>query len=167
MSTLHLTSLYDSSSNVALVKMIYQAMPVDLFQKVLRSELLHDLNEKFLPHLMEQLPEIPATINPRIAEKVHMSAVLFGLTYGNRFQEAWIEYLVGNINPSALVENDAITIDKNATSFIITVQKETKTSWIYSTVLIGAFTGLARNMRIPAPKVINDTEEKVFIQIKF
>ena len=95
-----------------------------------------------------------------------MSAILFGKTYGAKFQKAWIKYLSGEQTSNQQPASSAITVKKEANMLIVNVKKSKETIHLYTLLVSSALLGLTRNLQFQAPKTTLDTNDEITYQIQ-
>ncbi len=161
----HLTSLLDSSVNVAIVKAIYLSLPAVMLQKMLADEFLNDLQQTVLPRFIPLIPNPTETIAEDIAMEIKTSATLFGRTYGNTLQKAWIKYLAENTPGGPTPATDQIKVRKEGKSLLVTVKKELKNPNLFVLVLEGALIGITKSLQFKPPRLTQQDPASVTWEI--
>ncbi len=161
----HLTSLLDSSVNVAIIKAIYLSLPAVMLQKMLADEFLKDLQQTVLPRFLPLISSPTDPIAEDLATEIKTSATLFGRTYGNTLQKAWIKYLAEKTAAAPIPEGDQIRVRKEGKSLIFQVKKDVKNPNLFVLVLEGALIGITKSMQFRPPKLIQQDPASVTWEI--
>ncbi len=161
----HLTSLLDGSVNVAIIKAIYLSLPAVMLQKMLAAEFLKDLQQSVIPRFIPLITNLTAPIPGDIALEIKTSATLFGRTYGNTLQKAWIKYLTEKTAGTPAPESDQIRVRKEGKSMIVTVKKDPTNPNLFALVLEGALIGITKSMQFRPPKVTQEDAGSVTWEI--
>ncbi len=161
----HLTSLYDGSVNVAIIKTIYLSLPSVMLQKMLADEFLKDLQQTVIPQYIPLITSQEAPIADDLATEIKASAVLFGRTYGNKMQTAWIKYLSENASSTPMQVQDQIQVRKEGATLLVTVKKDPKNPNLFALVLEGALLGITKSMQFKPPRLIQQDPTAVAWEI--
>lgn len=171
-ATFFLTSVKDSSSNIALIQTVYFSMPVVMLQKLLDDELLDYFELKILPKftLESTQPALIDQIIP-ILPSFQQVAVAFGIEYAVTLQKKWLSVLKGNWIPK--------TRKLTAKSFIIKRKSQSielvLENWIdegfpaelTNTLLTGFLEGILNTFEISAPTIIREEGRYTTWEISF
>lgn len=159
-STIHLTSLLDISSNIAILKSIYQFLPELMLQNMLAEDFLKDIKETLLPRFIPLISDTLAPIDEELAQEIKVSSTLLGRTYGAKFQKNWINYLT-ETNPAKLPkQTDEIVVTKEGNTLSVSIRKDKQYPNLHTIVVYGALIGLTRSLQFQSPKLIDQTDEK-------
>jgi GTPase SAR1 family protein len=161
----HLTSLFDGSVNVAIIKTIYLSLPSVMLQKMLADEFLKDLQQTVLPQYIPLINNPEEPIAEDLAMEIKASAILFGRTYGNKLQTAWIKYLSENAPSTPVQARDQIEVRKEGTNLLVTVKKDPKNPNLFALVLEGALLGITKSMQFKPPRLIQQDPTAVAWEI--
>lgn len=166
-STIHLTSLLDNSSNIAILKSIYQFLPSIMLQNMLVEDFLKDIKDTLLPRFTPLISDNSAQLDEELVQEIKMSSTFFGRTYGAKFQKNWIKYLTEICPITAVKQTDEIIVKKEGNKFSISVKKDKIYPNLFTIVVFGALTGLTRSLQFQTPKLIGQTDEIISWQIQF
>jgi len=165
--TIHLTSLMDNSSNIAMIKSIYLYFPAIMLQRMLEEEFLKDIKTNLLPRFIPLISDPNAPVDDELADEIKSSAILFGRSYGNKFQTSWINYLTEPVPTGEIKPSESIIVKKEGNGILVTVKKDAEYPNLHTLVVFGALTGMARSLLFQSPKMISQTDTETTWQIQF
>jgi GTPase SAR1 family protein len=160
-SSINLTCMEDSSSNVALINTLYFTLP-DLVLKQMFQEILVDkFQEYILPKYSIVYERGDATI-----DEMYNSAVFLGLTTGISLQEKWVEYVSGDVFVKARkIGTNFLTIFRESEYLIIKLflsPFEQYKRQIVLKIIEGIMEGLSRSLHLTFIPDYNPNEEKLY-----
>ncbi|MFW9994095.1 MAG: ADP-ribosylation factor-like protein [Candidatus Odinarchaeota archaeon] len=97
----HLTTIEDSSSNIAMIKTLYVSTPEVILKKLFEEEFLVHFENSILPQF-SLMYTTRGSLHQSFAEMkegLRRSAVKLGLNYSLSLQEVWLKYLLGEWSP--------------------------------------------------------------------
>jgi GTPase SAR1 family protein len=171
-ATFFLTSIKDSSSNIALIQTIYFSMPVVMLQKLLDDELLDYFELNILPQFT--LESTQSTLLDQIIPLLpsfQQVAVAFGIEYAVTLQKTWLSVLKGNWKPKTRkLTAKSFIIKRKPQSIELTLENWTNEGFpteLTNTLLTGFLEGILRTFEISAPAIIREEGRYTTWEISF
>lgn len=163
-ATFYLTTIEDSSSNIALIKSLYFSIPEVILKRLLEEELLDYFETQILPRYSTYLQD-----NGEFMENFHLSkpqilenVQIHGMSIGFLLQKSWMDALMGDWNPKQrLLSKKALTIKKKDKSLLITIPNWTDEDIpkeLTNTLLDGILIGVLKTFQLPGPIRISETD---------
>lgn len=171
-ATFHLTTIEDSSSNIALIKSFYFSLPEIILRRLFEEGLLDRFEREVLLEYSdiardESFNEIIVELKP----KLQKSAILLGMTYGLSFQKQWMSYLMGEHIPSQrLLSARSLSLYREGQSLFITIQDWTDKGFskeLTTTLLDGFLEGILKTFHLSRPEIIKDENHHITWEIVF
>lgn len=156
----HLTTIEDSSSNIAMIKSLYFSLPSVMIRRLLEEEFLNHFEEVILPQFSM------FGRNPKLLEElrsdIHRSAVILGMTYSVSLQESWLNYLMGEGIPKRRpLSHKSLKVTQKGQSIYVRIPRwpEEEISSELTTILLeGMLKGMLKTFHLEAPAKIDVTE---------
>lgn len=161
--TFYLTTIEDSSSNIALIKALYFSLPDVMLKRLLEDELLDYFEMRILPKYSDLARE------NNFAETFHLSkpsltrsAKIHGMSIGYLLQKSWMDALMGDWAPKhRLLTSKSLTVGRGRNSLLITIPNWTDEDIpkeLTNTLLDGLLIGVLKTFQLPASMMIKETD---------
>ncbi len=160
--TFYITTFYDTSSNIALIKSFYLSLPQIVLMRLLENDFLTHFEDNILPQFsliasrlkLDNYKAFMEEIEPEIQN----SAVILGVAYGSRFQAIWLDHLMGKktIKPRD-PSLGSIVIEYEDETMFISVKDWSKHGFpemLTNLILEGMLEGILRTMDLNPPQRI-------------
>ncbi|MFW9906243.1 MAG: ADP-ribosylation factor-like protein [Candidatus Thorarchaeota archaeon] len=167
-ATFYLTTIDDSSSNVALIKALYFSLPEIVLKRLLEEEFLEYFESKILPKYVGFVTEendLELT-KPEIIK----NATIHGMSIGYLLQKSWMDALIGEWTPrSRLLTSKSLMVERRKGALFITIPNWTDKDIpkeFTNTLLHGMLIGVLKTFQLPKPTIIHDTEYTTTWQVQ-
>ena len=160
--TFYITTIFDTSSNIALIKSFYLSLPQIVLMRLLEKDFLTHFENNILP----QFSLIASRLNlenyqaifEEFGPEIHNSTVMLGVAYGSRFQAIWLDHLMGkrtikHRDPSL----GSFVIEYEDEIMFISVENWSKQEYpevLTNLILEGMLEGILRTMDLNPPQRI-------------
>lgn len=158
---IHLTTIEDDSSNVALIKTLYFSLPEIILKKLLEEEFLYEFEKNHLPRfrLLASLPNFDELYRKSI-ESLYKSAVFSGLATGLKLKKSWLNYLLGKWTPKQLpITSNSLIVKQEESYLLIKIPhwtNEVIPSELTKLYLDGMLEGILKSLYMDSPQKIED-----------
>lgn len=99
--SLYLTSIYDASSNIALIQSLYFSMPEVMIELILEEQFIHKFEERILqPFISQQWSESHITMLQMLEKEIHQLVKEKSTSFGAELQRQWLQTLVTQQSPN-------------------------------------------------------------------
>ncbi len=165
-ATFHLTTIEDSSSNIALIKTFYFSLPEIMLRRLFEEGLLDRFEKEVLSEYAEiAQDESYKEVIQELKPKLQKSSILLGMTYGLSFQKSWMSYLMGEWTPSQrLLSARALSLIREGQFLFIKIQDWTDKGYSkeFTTILLDGFLeGILKTFHLSPPEVVEKENHSV------
>ncbi len=162
MSNLYLTTVEDSSSNLAMIKSLYHSLPEVVIIRLLEKDFLDYFEGEILPQFtllakrlsIEGYIEVFQSLKPEIRN----NAVKIGAAYGLYFQKIWLIHLMGEtISKRDKSLSDSIIFNLEKKRLIISIKNWTDQNFpeeLTTLLLDGILEGVLKTLHLDPPEII-------------
>ena len=171
-ATFFLTSIKDSSSNIALIQTIYFSMPNIMLQKLLDDELLEYFELKVLPQFLVESSQ-PTLLDQIISllPSFKQTAIACGTEYAVSLQETWLTFLKGEWKPKTRkLTSKSFNIKRKPQTIEVTLENwvnEGIPAELTDILLTGFFEGILKTFYLDGPEIIDKKGRFTIWEIKF
>lgn len=171
-ATFYLTTIDDSSSNIALLKSLYFSLPEIMLKRLLEEEFLDYFDSQILPKYIGlagggDFNEIFQSLKPDLIK----NATIYGLSIGYLLQKSWMDALMGKWIPKhRLLTSKSLTVKKERNSLYITIPNwsdEDIPMELTNTLLESMFIGVLKTFDLPGPLRVEETEYATTWEVRF
>ncbi|MFQ6125641.1 MAG: ADP-ribosylation factor-like protein [Candidatus Heimdallarchaeota archaeon] len=162
-ATFYLTTIEDSSSNLALIKTFYFSLPDIMLRRILEEEFLEHFEKVILPAFYQVTQEFRDGVESftnGLKSKLHKSAVTIGTAYGPSLQRTWMQYLMGEWNPRPHPKlSSRILVVQRGQSLFITIDYQIIQGFpkeLITTLFDGVLEGVLKTFHLDAPRIVED-----------
>jgi len=161
-ATFYLTTIEDSSCNLALIKTFYFSLPDIMLRRILEEEFLEHFEKEILPAFYQVTREFhdgAESFNKELKSKLHKSAVTIGMAYGPSLQKTWMQSLMGEWTPRSSLSSSKILVIQKGQSLFITIEDRTAQGFpkeLTTTLLDGVLEGILKTFHLGTPEIIDD-----------
>ena len=93
--SLYLTSIYDASSNIALIQSLYFSMPEVMIELILEEQFIHKFEERILqPFISQQWSESHITMLQILEKEIRQLVKEKSSFFGAELQRQWLQTLI-------------------------------------------------------------------------
>lgn len=159
-ATFYLTTIEDSSSNIALIKSLYFSLPDVMLKRLLEEELLEYFESKILP---KYVGFVTSQNDFEFSKPdILKNAIIHGMSIGYLLQKSWMDALIGEWAPKQrLLTSKSLIIEKRKAALFITIPNWTDVDIpreFTNTLLHGMLIGTLKTFQLPKPRIIIETE---------
>ena len=155
-SAFFLTSIDDTSSNLALIKTLFLSLPFLVIKQILESYLI----QMFQDNIIKKISEL--NINPTNTQKLLEAGESIGEEMSTEFQKKWLEYYLGNYQVTAQQLNTKkVYISQIGNEMIIEIdnwEKNGVSSEITNHFLTGFLKGIFKSLYISSKISFEDNK---------
>ncbi len=161
-ANLYLTTVEDSSSNIALIKALYHSLPGVVFFRLLELNFLSYFQNEILPefsHLATRMSiQGYSDIFQEIKLEIRDNAVKIGAAYGLSFQKQWLAHLMGeSVSKYEKTLSDSMILNLDNDHLLISIK-----NWIdqgfpeeLTTLLLdGLLEGILKTLKIESLEIV-------------
>ncbi|MHA2233485.1 MAG: ADP-ribosylation factor-like protein, partial [Candidatus Hodarchaeales archaeon] len=156
----HLTTIEDSSSNIAMIKSLYFSLPSVMIRRLLEEEFLNHFEEVILPQFSMLGRDLK--LLEELKSDIHKSAVILGMTYSASLQESWLNYLMGEGIPrKRALSHKSLKVTQKGQSIYVRIPRwpeEEIPSELTTLLLEGMLKGMLKTFHLEAPVQIDESE---------
>lgn len=162
MSNLYLTTVEDSSSNLAMIKALYHSLPEVVIIRLLEKDFLDYFEVEILPQFtllakrlsIEGYNEVFQDLKPEIRN----NAVKIGAAYGLYFQKIWLIHLMGEpISKRDKSLSDSIIFNLEKNGLLISIKNWTDQNFpeeLTTLLLDGILEGVLKTLHMDPPEIV-------------
>ena len=171
-ATFYLTTVEDTSSNIALIKSLYFSLPETILKRLLEEELLDYFETIILPKYSglshdENFMDNFKGIKPQLLK----NAQVHGMSTGFLLQKSWLDALIGDWTPrQRLLSTKSLNVEKKDNSLFITIPNWTDKNIpkeLTNTLLDGILGGILKTFQLPEPSRVSETEYTTTWKVQF
>jgi len=158
-ANLHLTTITDSSSNVALIKALYFSLPDVIIKRLLEDEFIDYFENNILPQfsILIQNGSSDETFQ-ELRDDIRNSAMILGRTLGMSMQKAWMNYFMGEWTPKQkTLSSGEIKVVQQGKYLNLTIPDWTAKDYpkdLTTTLIDGVLEGILKTFHLdPAEKI--------------
>ncbi len=171
-ATFYLTTVDDTSSNIALIKSLYFSLPEAILKRLLEEELLDYFETIILPKYSgfsydESFMDNFKTNKPQLLK----NAQVHGMSTGFLLQKSWLDALMGDWTPrQRLLSTKSLKVKKKDNSLFITIPNWTDKDIpkeLTNTLLDGILAGILKTFQLSEPRRVSETEYSTTWKVQF
>jgi len=158
---LHLTTIADSSSNIALIKSLYFSLPDVIIKRLLEDEFIDHFENNILPQYSMLIGNGSSKeVFQELRDDIHKSAIILGRTLGMSMQKAWINYFMGEWAPKEkTLSSGEIKVVKKGKYLNLTIPDWTAKDYpkeLTTTLIDGILEGILKTFHLDPAEIINE-----------
>ncbi len=172
MATFYLTTIDDTSSNVALIKSLYFSLPDVILKRLLEEELLDYFETKILPKYSDFSDGDSFDDVFRISRiNLIKSTKIHGMSIGYLLQKSWMDALMGDWTPKPrALTSKSLRVERKSNALYITIPNWTDEDIpkeLTTTLLDSMLIGILKTFQLPEPVKIEETDYTTTWQVRF
>ncbi|MFX0092585.1 MAG: ADP-ribosylation factor-like protein [Candidatus Hodarchaeota archaeon] len=159
-SVFHLTTIKDSSSNIAIIKTMFFSLPNIMLRRLLEEEFLNHFKENIWPQFSELIKN-PNFQDEKLKKEIYQSAVILGKNHSLSLQKMWLDYLTGDWTPNPRVlQAKSLAIRQKGQILYVTITdpSEGLAKELTTILLDGMLEGILKTFHLQAPEKIEEHE---------
>ncbi len=160
-ANIHLTTIADPSSNVALIKALYFSLPDVIIKRLLEDEFIDYFENNILPQfsILIQNGSSDETFQ-ELRDDIHKSAIILGRTLGMSMQKAWMNYLMGKWTPKQkTLSSGEIKVVQQGKYLNLTIPDWTAKNYpkkLTTTLIDGVLEGILKTFHLDPAEIIEE-----------
>ena len=156
-ANLHLTTIADSSSNIALIKALYFSLPDVIIKRLLEDEFIDHFENNVLPQYSMLIGNGSSTkVFQDLKDDIRKSAIILGRTLGMSMQKAWMNYFMGEWTPKQkILSSGEIKVVQQGKYLNLTIPDWTAKDYpknLTTTLIDGMLEGILKTFHLDPPE---------------
>ncbi|HMF29789.1 MAG TPA: ADP-ribosylation factor-like protein [Candidatus Lokiarchaeia archaeon] len=168
-ASFYLTTIEDSSSNLALIQSLYFSLPDVMIKRLLEQDFLVHFEQDILPRFSLLVPDPTKPLADNLKIEMRVSASLFGRTYGLSLQESWLKYLTGEYTPAQQSLNaNMLFVTRQGPVLRIRISDYADQGYapeMTKILLDGLLDGIAKTFHLVSPQIVEEKDSSITWQI--
>ena len=161
-ANIYLTTVKDSSSNTALIKVLYHSLPGVVILRILERGFSEYFNNQILPQFSMLARRLSIEgydeIFNEFKDDIFNNAIKIGEAYGLSFQKKWLDHLMGDwsLNQET-VELESLNISLKDQSLTISIKTYTEQDYpeeLTTLLLSGILEGILNTLNLDPPRIV-------------